>query len=81
MWYTQFFFYGMGHTNLGEKYGFTSWALHMAMLILASNLVGLVLREWKGAAALPRQVVNAGMCIILLGILVITYGNHLGASE
>jgi L-rhamnose-H+ transport protein len=81
MWYTQFFFYGMGHANLGEKYGFTSWALHMAILILASNLVGIVLREWKGAAALPRQVVNAGMCIILLGILAITYGNYLGASE
>jgi L-rhamnose-H+ transport protein len=81
LWYTQFFFYGMGHTNLGEKYGFTSWALHMAMLILASNVVGRILREWEGATALPRKVVHAGMLIIILAVVVITYGNYLGASE
>ena len=81
LWYTQFFFYGMGHANLGETYGFTSWALHMAMLILASNLVGRVLREWEGAAALPRKVVHAGMGIIILAVLVITYGNYLGAKQ
>ena len=48
MWYFQFFFYGMGHVNMGEQYGFTSWALHMAMLILFSNLYGTLFQEWRG---------------------------------
>lgn len=78
MWYFQFFFYGMGHTNMGEKYGFTSWALHMAMLILFSNVYGKLFREWEGASPLPQRVLNAGMVVIVLATLVITYGNYLG---
>lgn len=78
MWYTQFFFYGMGHTNMGQKYGFTSWALHMAMLILFSNLYGRLFHEWEGASKLPRRILHAGMLIIVVATLVITYGNYRG---
>lgn len=81
LWYTQFFFYGMGHASLGKQYDFSSWALHMSMLILASNLVGRVLKEWEGASPLPRRVVQAGMAIIILAVLVIAYGNYLGAAK
>jgi len=45
MWHFQFFFYGIGHARMGNKYGFTSWAIHMALLILFSNLYGKLFRE------------------------------------
>ena len=45
-WYGQFFFYNLGHVRMGD-YQFTSWAIHMIMLVLISNLVGVVLREWR----------------------------------
>ncbi|HPA48073.1 MAG TPA: L-rhamnose/proton symporter RhaT [bacterium] len=78
MWYFQFFFYGMGHVNMGQRYGFTSWALHMAMLILFSNLYGKLFHEWDGADRKPSRVLHTGMALIVIATLIITYGNYLG---
>ena len=78
MWYCQFFFYGMGHVNMGDRYGFTSWALHMAMLILFSNLYGKLFHEWDGADSKPRRVLHVGMALIVVATLVITWGNYMG---
>jgi len=80
-WYFQFFFYGMGHAHMGEQYGFTSWALHMAMLILFSNFYGYLFHEWEGATTIPKKVLHVGMLIIVVSTLVITYGNYLGQQE
>jgi len=80
-WYFQFFFYGMGHANMGEEYGFTSWALHMAMLILFSNFYGYLFREWEGASTIPKKVLHAGMAVIVASTLIITYGNYLGEQK
>ncbi|TWT67857.1 L-rhamnose/proton symporter RhaT [Crateriforma conspicua] len=77
-WYFQFFFYGMGHANMGDTYGFTSWGLHMSMLILFSNIFGTVFREWENARKLSKRILHIGMLIIVASTLVITYGNYLG---
>jgi len=77
-WYFQFFFYGMGTAFIGKQYEFTSWGLHMAMLILFSNVYGVVFREWKGAGWLSAIVLYSGMTVIVLATLLIAYGNHLG---
>ena len=76
-WYFQFFFYGMGHQNLGQKFGFTSWAIHMSLLILFSNLYGYVFKEWVGASSVPKKVLHLGMLLIVGATLLITYGNYL----
>jgi L-rhamnose-H+ transport protein len=78
LWYFQFFFYGMGHLNLGEKFDFTSWAIHMSLLILFSNLFGYVFKEWEGASSLPKRVLHFGMLMIVVATLIITCGNYLG---
>ncbi len=77
-WYFQFFFYGMGHHHMGTTYGFTSWALHMAMLILFSNVYGWLFREWEGSGTRPRRVLHLGMAVIVVATLIITYANYLG---
>ena len=77
-WYFQFFFYGMGESQLGRRNEFTSWALHMSMLILFSNLYGWLFREWEGADKLPRRVLHIGMAGIVVATLIIAYGNYLG---
>ena len=79
-WYFQFFFYGMGHQNLGERFGFTSWAIHMALLILFSNIYGKLFREWEGTNRLPKRIVNVGMIVIVIATLIITWGNQLGTQ-
>jgi len=77
-WYFQFFFYGIGQAYIGKEYEFTSWALHMAMLILFSNVYGVVFQEWKNISRPTRWLLHGGMATIVVATLVIAYGNHLG---
>jgi L-rhamnose-H+ transport protein len=79
LWYSQFFFYGLGHTRMGN-YKFTSWAIHMIMLVLFSSLVGLALREW--ARCRPRTMGFLGMALFVLvtAVVILTYGDYLGGT-
>jgi len=79
MWYGQFLFYGLGHVRMGE-FEFSSWAIHMLMLILFSSLAGLVLREWHGCSSRTKAVMIAALLIVGAAVLSLTYGNYLGLS-
>jgi L-rhamnose-H+ transport protein len=78
-WYLQFFFYGMGTTQLG-KYDFSSWTLHMAFIIVFSTLWGLALREWKGASRATHTWNAAGLIVLILSIVIIGLGNSLAGG-
>ena len=77
LWYGQFFFYNLGHVRMGH-YKFTSWAIHMIMLVLFSNLVGLVLREWRRCRRLTDVTINTALLVLVAAVLLLTYGNYLG---
>ncbi|MGB3546017.1 MAG: L-rhamnose/proton symporter RhaT, partial [Saprospiraceae bacterium] len=64
-WYFQFFFYGMGAVYLGERYDFASWTIHMAFIILFSNLWGLYLREWAGSSRRVIGWLAAGLAVLV----------------
>jgi len=49
IWYGQFFFYGMGTTKM-DGYDFSSWSIHMAFIIVFSNLWGSTSRNGKASA-------------------------------
>jgi len=76
LWYGQFFFYNLGHVRMGD-YKFTSWAIHMIMLILFSIVVGLVLKEWRGARVATKTAVGIAFFVLVGAVLALTYGNHL----
>ncbi len=80
IWYGQFFFYGMGTTKLGEQYDFSSWSIHMAFIIVFSNLWGLYFREWRGTSAKTKRLVWLGILILIASTMVIGYGNYLAAE-
>lgn len=79
-WYGQFFFYGLGHVRLG-KYEFSSWAIHMILLVFFSSIVGLVLKEWKFTQSKTRRTLALALLVLLLAVVVLTYGNYLGGQE
>jgi len=79
LWYFQFFFYTMGESQMGA-YGFSSWTLHMASIILFSTLWGFALKEWKGAAPRTRMMVWTGIGLLVGSTIVIGAGNMLSAS-
>jgi L-rhamnose-H+ transport protein len=77
-WYFQFMFYGMGTTKMG-KYDFSSWTIHMAFIIVFSNIWGLIFREWKGSSRRTHIIVLAGILVLILSTLIVGLGNYLGA--
>jgi L-rhamnose-H+ transport protein len=74
-WYLQFFFYGMGASKLTN--GPSSWILHMAFIIIVSNLWGIVFDEWKGVARRTLATQLLGIAIILASVALVGYGNSL----
>jgi L-rhamnose-H+ transport protein len=77
-WYFQFFFYSMGETQMG-RFGFSSWTLHMASIIIFSTLWGVALREWKGASRRALGLLTLGILTLIASTLVVGYGNYLGS--
>ena len=78
--YVEFMFYGMGESQMG-KYGFSSWSIHLAFVILFSNAWGLVFHEWRGTSARTRALLLAGLITLLGSALVSGYGNYLKTLE
>ncbi|MFB3786152.1 MAG: L-rhamnose/proton symporter RhaT [bacterium] len=75
-WYLQFMFYGMGTTKMG-KYDFSSWTIHMAFIIIFSNIWGWLFHEWKGVSSKTHAWVWTGIGILLASTLVVGWGNYL----
>lgn len=76
LWYFQFFFYTMGESQMGS-YGFSSWTLHMASIIIFSTLWGFALKEWSSASPRTRRTVWLGIATLVLSTMIIGYGNYL----
>jgi L-rhamnose-H+ transport protein len=61
-------------------YDFSSWALHMIMLVAFSNALGLVLREWRGCQPRTLRVLGAALTVLVGAVLALAYGNYLGSA-
>lgn len=79
-WYLQFFFYTMGETKMGA-FGFASWSLHMASIIIFSTVWGWVLHEWKGSSRKVHGLIGAGIATLILSTVVIGAGTYLKADQ
>ena len=77
LWYAQFFFYGLGHVRMGN-YKFTSWAIHMIMLVIFSTIAGILIREWSGCRRRTVRMLVIALAILISAVLILTYGNYLG---
>jgi len=78
-WYLQFFFYSMGETQMG-RFGFSSWTLHMASIIIFSTIWGIALKEWLGTSRRTHGLIAGGILVLILSTLVVGYGNYLAAQ-
>jgi len=79
LWYFQFFFYTMGESQMG-RFGFSSWTLHMASIIIFGTLWGFAFKEWKDASPGVRAAVWSGIGLLVFATIVIGYGNMLGSA-
>lgn len=79
-WYFQFFFYSMGETRMG-KYGFASWTLHMASIIIFSSLWGIVLKEWQGTSRRTHVLLVLGLLILIASTIVVGWGTAIKPDD
>ena len=83
-WYFQFFFYSMGHTKMGgsdpEGFGFSSWTLHMASIIIFSTMWGWIFKEWKGSSVKAHRLITLGIVTLILSTIIIGYGTYMKGS-
>ncbi len=79
-WYLQFMFYGMGTTKMG-KYGFSSWTIHMAFIIVFSNIWGLIFREWKGSSRKTHRIVFLGIIVLIASTFIVGLGTYLESLD
>ena len=71
LWFMQFFFYGMGKSQIPEAMEVFAWSILMAMNISVSNIWGLILKEWKGVSRKTVVVLLIGIVILILSTFVI----------
>jgi len=79
-WYFQFFFYTMGETQMG-RYGFSSWTLHMASIIIFSTLWGIGLKEWNGSGSAAKRLLTLALLLLVGSTVIVGYGNYLGLQR
>ena len=77
LWYGQFFFYGLGTVRMG-RYEYTSWAIHMIMLVLFSSIAGLLMKEWKSTSSRTVGLLITALIVLIVAVLLLAYGNYLG---
>jgi len=84
-WYFQFFFYSMGHINMGasdpDGFGFSSWTLHMASIIIFSTMWGWIFKEWRGASKKAHSLITAGILTLILSTVIVGYGTYMKTKK
>lgn len=75
--YAEFFFFGMGESQMGEFSVFVSWPVHMAFIIVFSNMWGIIFHEWKGTSRKVHILLALGLAALLFSTVVSSYGSRL----
>lgn len=74
VWFTQFIFKGMGTTRLGE-FATVSWGVFFSLVVVFSNLVGLITGEWKGVSRKTIGILFAGLAVLIFAAILIGMGS------
>jgi L-rhamnose-H+ transport protein len=77
LWYTQFFFYGLGHVKMGN-FMFVSWVLHMSMLIFFSYIIGVIMKEWRGVSRRTYVTLIIALIVLVGSFIIMSYGSYIG---
>ena len=64
IWCSQFICFKTGEPQMGET-SYIGWAVLMAASILFSQLLGVVLGEWKGTSGKTRALLAAGLVLLI----------------
>jgi L-rhamnose-H+ transport protein len=72
LWFMQFFFFGMGKSQLPEEMAIFGWSILMALNISLSNIWGLILKEWHGTGRKTIIILIIGIIILIASTFVVS---------
>jgi len=70
LWYASIFLYGMGCNNMGGQAASIGWAIMQAMAIIASNVAGILMGEWKNASRSSIYKMAGGMLLLVISVVI-----------
>jgi len=74
IWMPSIALYGRAAVMMGDLGSSAGWGLDMGMVILISNIWGIVTGEWKGVRGKPVYLIVIGVVCVLIAIGLIGYG-------
>jgi L-rhamnose-H+ transport protein len=79
IWCSQFVCFKTGEPQMGNT-SYIGWAVLMASQILFSQLLGLVLGEWKGTSRKTVSLLATGLVLLIVSAAVAGYSGYLATS-
>jgi L-rhamnose-H+ transport protein len=76
IWCSQFICFKTGEPKMGNT-SYIGWAVLMASQILFSQLLGLILGEWKGTGKKTRYLLAAGLFLLIASAVIAGYAGSL----
>ncbi len=73
------FFYGIGGWVLGALGTSVGFAIFQSGSLLLGNGLGVFTGEWKGSSAASRRWLMIGLAVLILGIVIVSYGNAISS--
>jgi L-rhamnose-H+ transport protein len=80
IWCSQFICFKTGEPKMGET-SYIGWAVLMASAILFSQILGLMLGEWKGTSKKTLRLLVTGLVLLIVSAVVAGYSGHLGVQK
>ena len=80
IWCSQFICFKTGEPQMGPT-SYIGWAVLMASMILFSQVLGLMLGEWKGTSKKTMVLLTAGLVLLIASAVVAGYGGYLGQKS
>ena len=74
--YSEFFFYGVAAPQMG-RFSFTNLPIHLAMVIVFSNIWGIAFAEWKGTSRRTKALIAGGIVVLVASTIMLGVGSFL----
>ena len=71
----------MGETQMGRFSVLASWPIHMAFIILFSNMWSILFHEWKGTSGRTWGLLTTGLAALVVSTLISSYGSWLQENQ
>jgi L-rhamnose-H+ transport protein len=76
LWFSSIVAYGAAAARMADLGPVLGWPIFMSAIILASNVWGLALGEWKGAARASLITMFAGLAGLILGFCTLAWSSR-----